>query len=542
MFRLITTSVRNKLLLITGSGTTLLLLATAFGFMLMLNSISSYRELVENELAESAAIDALNKQFSAQQQAWNQVLLRSRDDAELRENVRLLEAAEARVREEHARALAQATHPKVAALLEEFAQRHAALSKDYPVAVGTFERTSYDSSIADSVLAGRHTELIALIEEAKQYLLEHVVTAADRYAANADRALWVMIGLIVLAVATAFVVFLWMVEKGIIQPAARLVDDLGRFAKGDFSRPVQRTTQDEIGSIAGSAQQIQQQLGQMILQLRDAIAQVAAAAEQMSVISQQTGAGVREQQNETNQVATAMNEMSATVQEVARAAAEAAQAAEQADSEALGGQKVVAAAVEGIGELANEVERAAEVMQRLEQDSGEIGKVLDVIRGIAEQTNLLALNAAIEAARAGEQGRGFAVVADEVRSLAMRTQQSTQEINAMIERLQLGTRETVQVMDAGRSRAREVVDEAKHAGDALTAITRAVSAIKDMNARIASASEEQSSVAAEMNRNIATISQVAEQTAEGAEQTTRASGELARLAEQLKDMVGHFRV
>jgi len=260
------------------------------------------------------------------------------------------------------------------------------------------------------------------------------------------------------------------------------------------------------------------------------------------VISQDSATNIDNQRRETEQVATAMNEMAATVQEVARNASEAAGAASHADNEAGAGRAVVRETTASIENLAHEVESAAQVVQQLANDSESIGAVLDVIKGIAEQTNLLALNAAIEAARAGEQGRGFAVVADEVRTLASRTQDSTKEIEGMIEQLQNGARNAVEVMENGREKARTGVDQTKQAVQALDAITKAVATINQMNTQIASAAEQQRATTEEMNRNIININQIAEQTATSAIQTTTASDELARLSAQLQSLVNQFKL
>ena len=259
-------------------------------------------------------------------------------------------------------------------------------------------------------------------------------------------------------------------------------------------------------------------------------------------VTHQTATNIDQQSRETDQVAAAMNEMSATVQEVANNASSAADAANQADKEAQAGLQVVHNAARTIDKLAKEVDNAATVIQGLEQDSKNIGSILDVIKEIADQTNLLALNAAIEAARAGEQGRGFAVVADEVRTLASRTQQSTIEIENMIAKLQTGARDAVSTMTQGRNSAQASVTEAQKAAAALEAITQAVSTINDMNTMIASASEEQSATAEEMNKNLSNIHALAENNASGAAQTTGASEELARLAVQLQEMVGQFKI
>ncbi|MBI3774734.1 MAG: methyl-accepting chemotaxis protein [Gammaproteobacteria bacterium] len=261
------------------------------------------------------------------------------------------------------------------------------------------------------------------------------------------------------------------------------------------------------------------------------------AAHATATIAEQTSQGIRQHQSETDQVATAINEMSATVQEVARNANAAAVATQNANTQAGHGQTIVIETISAIERLAQEVEKAAGVIQQLEQDSDRIGSVVDVIKTIAEQTNLLALNAAIEAARAGEQGRGFAVVADEVRTLASRTSQSTQEIQHMIEELQTTARNAVKVMEDGRNQAGNGVKQVTRAGEALTEITQAIGTISTMNDQIAAASEQQSAVAEEINKNIVNITRVVDATADGAQQTANAGQDLLNLAERLKVLV-----
>jgi methyl-accepting chemotaxis protein len=261
----------------------------------------------------------------------------------------------------------------------------------------------------------------------------------------------------------------------------------------------------------------------------------------MAAVTEQTSAGVSNQKQETEMVASAITEMTATVQEVASNAEGASRAAADADNEAKEGNQVVNSTVQAITALAREIEDSSAVIEKLKGDSENIGTVLDVIKGIAEQTNLLALNAAIEAARAGEQGRGFAVVADEVRTLAQRTQQSTAEIEGLIDALQGGAEQAVSVMTQSRDRAGATVEKAQHAGQSLSSITQAVETILQMNTQIATASEEQSAVSEEIQRNVVNIQTISEETSMGAEQTSSASAELARLGEQLQALVGQFK-
>jgi methyl-accepting chemotaxis protein len=248
------------------------------------------------------------------------------------------------------------------------------------------------------------------------------------------------------------------------------------------------------------------------------------------------------QQSQTEQVATAINQFTATVHEVAQSAASAADASEQADVAAANGQKVVMDSVILIENLSKEMQESVESMHQLAKHSEEIGSVVDVIQGISEQTNLLALNAAIEAARAGEQGRGFAVVADEVRTLASRTQESTEEIKQTIQRLQQGSHDSTQRLEVGANNALTTVDKAREAGDALAQIKASVDQITAMNAQIATAAEEQSLVTEEINANISSISEISSQNAVGTEQSSAATQELAKLAEVLRNEIEHYRI
>ncbi|MGE6991883.1 methyl-accepting chemotaxis protein [Pseudomonas sp. NPDC047961] len=271
------------------------------------------------------------------------------------------------------------------------------------------------------------------------------------------------------------------------------------------------------------------------------VGQIATAAEQLSAVTAQTSAGVQKQRVETEQVATAMHEMAATVQEVAQNAEQASHAARDADQQARQGDRVVQEAIGQIGSLSGEVEHSAHAIEELNTESGRIGTVLEVIRAVAEQTNLLALNAAIEAARAGEQGRGFAVVADEVRALARRTHDSTEEIEGLIANLQRVAQKAVEQMQTSRNLTQRTVDLASEAGIALGRITESVSTIEQMNQQIAAAAEQQSAVAENISESVTRVRDIGEQSASGSEQTAASSAELARLGVELQGLVARFR-
>ncbi|NOZ36635.1 MAG: methyl-accepting chemotaxis protein [Gammaproteobacteria bacterium] len=338
-------------------------------------------------------------------------------------------------------------------------------------------------------------------------------------------------------------ILIYFISKGISNPIKRTVDAMNDIAggEGDLTMRLDESGRDEIAMLAMAFNKFSEKVRKTVAQVAGSTSRLTSAAEELDTITRETTAGVLQQQSETEQVATAMNEMTATVQEVARHASEAVNLAQSANQESVNGKNIVAETTSVINKLASEIERSATVINELESDSENIGSVLDVIKGIAEQTNLLALNAAIEAARAGDQGRGFAVVADEVRTLASRTQQSTEEIQNMIERLQRNSRQAVEVMQASRDCAGTSVDKANEASTSLMTITQAVTNISDMNVQIATAAEEQSSVAEEINRNISNINDVVQQTANGTGKISEASSELSQLSQDLQQLVSQFK-
>ena len=350
-----------------------------------------------------------------------------------------------------------------------------------------------------------------------------------------------MVGLLIAGIG---LLVIWLVGHGIARPLKQMVamlDDIAQ-GEGDLTRRLTSDRADELGSIAKGFNTFLAKLQAMITQVVTSVQSVSDSSEHTADIAIRTNTGVHKQMAEIDQVATAVHEMTATAQDVARNATQAAQAASHADQAASQGMQIVRDTSNSIGVLAVEIGRAVSVVQTLAKDSENINAILTAIRGIAEQTNLLALNAAIEAARAGEQGRGFAVVADEVRNLAQKTQKATEEIQTMIQQLQQGTRDVVRVMEDSQNRTDESVQHAAKAAQALESITKAVSVINDMNTQIASAAEEQSAVADDINRNVINIGQVANEVAGGADESSAASADLTKLAEQQRRLINQFRV
>ena len=339
------------------------------------------------------------------------------------------------------------------------------------------------------------------------------------------------------------VIVAWLLIRQIRNPVMTLLEQTRQVAAGNLTSQLdmKQFSHDELGKLAQGFNEMQSNLRMLVNEVSGSVVQLGAAAEEISAVAQQSANNMGAQQHELNQLATAMNEMQATVQEVARNTNDAASAATSASDTAAQGSETVNDSIGRIEKVATAIEETALVIRQLGDDSRNIGMVLEVIQGIAEQTNLLALNAAIEAARAGEQGRGFAVVADEVRTLAKRTQDSTSQINHIISELQQRANEAGITMQQSQDMMSETVHTAREAGASIAEISSSVNSISHMNIQIATATEEQGAVSEELNRNVVNISNASEEVATGAKQMAQACNDLNLLATQLQEVVRKFR-
>ena len=382
-----------------------------------------------------------------------------------------------------------------------------------------------------------------LMGEQLNKLIALSVAGADEASATAgEHYNSAITGIIIVSLiaALATVVLALLLTRSIVAPLNRALEAARTIAGGNLIQVITDDGKDEPGRLLQALAAMQGSLRQTIEQIAGSATQLGAAAEELSAVTQESSRGLQQQHNEIEQAATAVNEMTAAVEEVARNAVSTSEASNQSTQAAQEGRTRVVETVDAIQVMTHDVQATASMIEGLAVQGRDIGKVLDVIRAIAEQTNLLALNAAIEAARAGEAGRGFAVVADEVRALAHRTAQSTQEIEKMVAGIQNGTGQAVQSMQQSNQRTQSTLEMARAAGVALEQITQSIHQINERNLVIASASEEQAQVSREVDRNLVNIRDLATQSASGAKQTSDATHELSRLAVGLNAMVARF--
>ena len=534
-------SLRLQILaLLTGSLVLVVLIALAC-FQFLSSNVHAYRGLLEGPLQASQLVDQANLQFKVQVQEWKNVLLRGKQPADRDKFWSQFEDQERQVQDTLGRLSAMngldaTTKAQVDTLRDEHRNLGSAYRKG---------RDAYIASGGDPVagdLAVKGVDRAA--SEQMNGLVDGLRKQSDAQSKiiSSTAGQTILIGTLVMLASALLVgvLTLWMVNRNIVGPITMLIEYVAQLSQGRFSERVAVTRQDELGRLAVAANTLRDFLADTFTRLKRSTTDLDSAGGELKAIAALMAQGTHEQFERTDQVATAMTEMSATAQEVARHAAQAAQAADEADRSSQDGSKVMGATITAITQMRTEISNTADVIRRLEADSGRIGKVLEVIRGIAEQTNLLALNAAIEAARAGDAGRGFAVVADEVRTLAQRTAASTAEINQIINSVQTGAVDAAQAIESGQARSQESVDQVALAGASLQRITASVEAIRDMNRQIATAAEEQTSVAEDISRNLTEITAIATTNQSNVHRTQTASQDLHVLSVGLNDVISRL--
>jgi methyl-accepting chemotaxis protein len=536
------TSLRAQVLALLAGGLLILLLIALGSFKFLAGSLDDYTHLVAGPLRATELVDRANVQFKTQVQEWKNVLLRGKDAkaadkywAQFQEQERAVTAT--------LQALSEL--PGVPASVSQNAQRlraeHTALGAAYRQGRDAFLASGADAAIGDKAVAGvdRATseQMNALVTELRGFADAQSQSINEQ---GHQAIIW-GIGIMLLSGLLITALSLWLVNRNLVTPVRDLIAYVARLSQGHLAERVVNHRRDELGNLAVAANTLRDFLADTFTRLQRSTANLDQASGELNTIAAVMLQGTNEQFERTDQVATAMQEMSATAQEVARHAAGAATAAADADREAQSGEQSMQATIHTITRMRGEIALTGDVIRQLRDDSGRIGKVLEVIRGIADQTNLLALNAAIEAARAGDAGRGFAVVADEVRTLAQRTAASTLEIHQIIDTVQTGAVNAVQAIENGQQRSDQGVEQVVEAGQTLTRITQSIEAIRDMNRQIATAAEEQNAVVDDIAQNLVEITAIATANQANVDRTQSASNHLHQLSAELGQVTARIK-
>jgi methyl-accepting chemotaxis protein len=534
-------SLRLQILSLLGGSLALVLLIALTCFHFLSNNVDSYKGLLDGPLRASQLVDEANLQFKTQVQEWKNVLLRGKTPANRDKFWAQFEVQERLVQDALGKLKAvPGMSVEVSSQVQKLMDEHRALGVAYRTGREAFIASGNDPVAGDEAVKGVDRPASEQMSQLVEQLRQNSLQQSALISAAADRT--ILFGSLIMLASALLVglLALWVVNRNLIAPIRMLIDYVSQLSHGKFGQRVDISRQDELGRLAVAANILRDFLADTFTRLKSSTSELDVAGNELKSIATLMAQGTDEQFERTDQVATAMTEMSATAQEVARHAAQAAQAADDADRHAQEGGKVMKSTMSTIDLMRNEISNTAGVISRLESDSVRIGKVLEVIRGIAEQTNLLALNAAIEAARAGEAGRGFAVVADEVRTLAQRTAVSTAEINQIINSVQTGASDAVVAIQGGQARSEESVAQVTNASETLLRITSAVEAIRDMNRQIATAAEEQTSVAEDISRNLTEITAIAATNKDNVKRTQAASNDLHDLSLGLNDVISRL--
>ncbi|MCI0915616.1 HAMP domain-containing protein [Pseudomonas stutzeri] len=534
---LLKNSLRAQLLALIGGSLLMTLVIALASFSFLSDDISAFQKLLKGPIEASRLINEANLEFKTQVQEWKNVLLRGKSPENLNKYWQSFEEQERKV-QTLLETLAQASRhdQRLASQIQGLRDEHRKLGAAYRSGREAFLAAGGDPIAGDAAVKGidratseQLSELVVQLRDAAQHSSEEISRGAEQA---------IITGSLIMLAAGALIslLSLWLVNRNLVAPISHLIEHIAKLSQGNFGERVDASRKDELGRLAVAANVLRDFLAETFIRLQRSTSDLDSASGELNAIATLMGQGTREQFSRTDQVATAMHEMSATAQEVARHAAEAARAADTADHSAQQGESMMRSTIQTITLMRGEIVNTADVIRRLEADSGRIGKVLEVIRGIADQTNLLALNAAIEAARAGDAGRGFAVVADEVRTLARRTADSTAEIHQIIDTVQTGAVDAVRAIESGQSRSDEGVEQVTEAGGMLRRITEEVEAIRDMNRQIATAAEEQTSVAEDISRNLTEITAIATTNQDNVERTEKASQNLHGLSAQLSEV------
>lgn len=535
-------SIRNKLLMISGTGTTLLLAASLFGFWLSWNSIHAFDHEVESRRLEERNILELQIAFKGQVQEWKNVLLRGSDPAAMDKYWGSFEKEERKIHDLATAMEKNSTNPKARELIRQFQNSHRDMGVAYRTGLQAYKDSHYDPKAGDRAVKGIDRAPTELLSQSADEVREIADRASRAVISSGYRGIFISLGLMGCAVAVAFFAFLWLVRGNIVTPANRLVVDLARLAKGDFTTPISRTTEDEIGNVAASAELIRTDLGAIIKKLNSLTAEISTTAGNLTATARQVQNASIQQSESTASTSAAVEQMVVSIASVAENTDSVKHISVDSLSRSTEGNVSLSALIGELDAVENSVKGIATSVAQFVHSTEAISQITSHVKDIAEQTNLLALNAAIEAARAGEQGRGFAVVADEVRKLAEKSAQSASQIDQITVTLSEQSVSVGRTVERGQQSLQSSQDMLENVAMALGEASHSVSQTTRGVDNIAQAVNEQKAASNDIAHNIEKIAQMTEENMAAIEKNSIAADRLQQLSSTLIDMVGRFKV